>query len=257
MLNLLNLVDMKIKRSKDSGRIALLTKQEKYFLQGKKSLDSKNKWKLQNKLDKRFAALLNDLEIIRRSKVLDLWRATRYYRLIHPSQFELLAQIFGSAKEVHLGMIKYFIKNERTLKENKLHDIPQFEKILITHHYFWIDLSPHEQETPRIDKKSLKPEFVLRKLPYNIKKEFGRKLIEVYQKGVIPTSKERAKRISEMWDKKGNPISGNVEKIPLGIYQKMEPEKAKQYTLIMKKVSKLAKFCESKGFRLGQCQILW
>ena len=167
-----------LKRSKNSARKAILTNIERAYLTGKKTLSIKSKSKLLHKLDGRFLELFKDLEIIKRSKVLDAWKASRYGKLITPVELDLLRQIFESAKPVHLSIIRHFKEQKKS--------------------YFWLDHSPHMQLIPRIDEKSLKPTYVLRKISYNLKESFGSVLLDAYSRGKIPTEKEKAITLEEL-----------------------------------------------------------
>ena len=90
-----------------------------------------------------------------------------------------------------------------------------------TIHYFWLDNSPHLQTRPRIDNDSLNPTYVLRKLRYQTKKEFGERLIQAYLKGQLPTEKNRACAIRDMNEKI------NEEIIPFDQFKGDRPEVVK------------------------------
>ena len=210
-------------RSRNSGRKAILTKTDRIYLRGQKILTIKNRSKLFRKLDERFTELFKDLGIIKRSAILDVWKSSRYGRSFHPQELVLLQQVFESAKPVHLGVIRHWTKKKsRWVGTTLTGELPRKKRRIpqITH-YFWLDNSPHLQTRPRIDKDSLEPTYVLRKLRYQTKKEFGKRLLQAYLKGQIPTEKNRACTIHEMNE------NTNKETIPFDQFKKDRPEVVK------------------------------
>ena len=210
-------------RSKNSGRKAILTNMDRIYLKGQKDLTVKNRSKLFRKLDERFTELFKDLGIIKRSAILDVWKSTRYGRSFHPQELVLLRQIFESARPVHLGVIRHLTKKKtRWTSATLTGEMPgKKSRHRDTIHYFWLDNNPHLQTRPRIDKDSLEPRYVLRKLKSQEKERFGKDLITKYLKGQIPIDKEKACIISEMKDKV------NEETIPFNQFKKDRPEVVK------------------------------
>ena len=195
-----NLVDVKVIRSRDSGRKAILNNIERKYVRGQKSLGLKNKSKLFRKLDERFKALFDDLEDIKRSKVLDVWKSTRNLRLFRMDQYALLRQIFVQAKPLYLRRVRHegYRKRKRTVNRALQDEIPRYETIIDKFPKFWLDTSPENEVNPRTDEKALEPKFVLRGLRSKLKKECGQALIKAYLAGEIPTTKEKACTLDEM-----------------------------------------------------------
>ena len=210
-------------RSRNSGRKAILTKMDRIYLRGKKDLTVKNRSKLFRKLDERFTELFIDLGIIKRSAILDVWKSSRYGRSFHPQELILLRQVFESAKPVHLGVIRHWTKKKsRWVSTTLTGEMPgKKRRIPQITHYFWLDNSPHLQIRPKIDKNSLEPRYILRKLNYQTKQEFGKTLVSAYLKGQIPTKKNRACPIHEMNEKI------NEERISFDQFKKDRPEVVK------------------------------
>ena len=209
--------------SRKSVRKAILTDTERKYVKGQKTLSIKNRSKLFHKLDERFTELFKDLAIIKRSAMLDVWKSSRYGRSFHPQELILLRQVFESAKPIHLGIIRHFTKKKTRWTSATLTGEMSGKKSRHrdTIHYFWLDNSPHLQTRPRIDNNSLNPEYILRKLNYKTKQEFGGSLVSAYLKNYIPITKEKACPLSEMNEKI------NEEIIPFDQFKKDKPEMVK------------------------------
>jgi len=209
--------------SRKSVRKAILTDTERKYMKGQKILSIKNRSKLFHKLDERFTELFKDLAIIKRSAILDVWKSSRYGRSFHPEELVLLRQIFESVKPIHLGIIRHWTKKKtRWVSTTLTGEMPgKKRRHRDTIHYFWLDNSPHLQTRPRIDKDSLEPRYILRKLNYQTKKEFGEILIQKYLQSKIPINKEKSCTISEMNEKI------NEEIIPFDQFKKDKPEMVK------------------------------
>ena len=221
-------------RSKNSGRKAILTNMDRIYLKGQKDLTVKNRSKLFRKLDDRFTELFKDLAIIKRSAILDVWKSSRSGRLFHHQELILLQQVFESARPVHLGIIRHWTKKKtRWTNVTLTGEMPgKKSRHRDTIHYFWLDNSPHLQIRPRIDKDSLEPRYILRKLNYQTKTErvpikiktqivtieLGKMLVDAYLKGYIPTTKEKACTVFEMNKKVSEEI------IPFDQFKKDKPE---------------------------------
>ena len=167
-----------INRSQNSARKAILTNIERDYLNMKKPINPKIKSKLIHKLDERFVELFKDLEIIRRSPILNVWKYTRRepFGTFTGADINLLQQIFSKMRRVHLAIIRRTKKGKRYL--------------------YWLDESPHYQGTIRNDSRSLKPEFVLRRLGTNVKEEFSDILVKAYLGGKLtktPTPLDKLK----------------------------------------------------------------
>jgi len=167
-----------INRSQNSARKAILTNIERDYLKMKKPINPKIKSKLIHKLDERFVELFKDLEIIKRSSILNVWKFTRMepYGTFTGADINLLNQIFSIMKPVHLGIIRRVKKGKKYL--------------------YWLDQAPHYIGSIRNDNRSLKPEFVLRGLGTNIKEECGDTLVKAYLSGKLtkkPTPLEKLK----------------------------------------------------------------
>ena len=151
----------------------ILTKLEKEYLKGKKPLNTRAKSRLIHNLNERFLELFKDLEIIRRSKVLHVWRATK----LEPrgdftgADVNLLKQVFSGVTEVHLSVI------QREKKGKK--------------YVYWLDHRPIYDYNIRYDDRSLKPEYVLRGLSTRVKEQFGKQLVEAYNKSKISDEKHK------------------------------------------------------------------
>ncbi len=232
--------------SRKSVRKAILTDTEKKYVKGQKILSIKNRSKLFHKLDERFTELFKDLALIKRSAILDVWKASRYGRSFHPEELVLLRQIFESARPVHLGVIRHWTKKKtRWVSTTLTEEMPgKKRRIPQTTHYFWLDNSPHLQTRPRIDKNSLEPRYILRKLNYQIKEEFGELLIQAYLKGQISTKKKRACPISEMNEK------ANEEIIPFDQFKKDNPEVVKIKKIIDRYSNRVNKALEPHNARV-------
>jgi len=209
--------------SRKSVRKAILTNTERKYLRGQMILNVKNRSKLFRKLDERFTELFKDLAIIKRSAILDVWKSTRYERSFHPQELVLLRQIFESARPVHLGVIRHWTKKKtRWVSTTLTGEMPgKKRKHRDTIHYFWLDNSPHLQIKPKINKNSLEPRYILRKLNYRIKLGFGERLIQKYLQSKVPINKEKSCTISEMNEKI------NEEIIPFDQFKKDKPEMVK------------------------------
>jgi len=167
-----------INRSQNSARKAILTNIEREYLRMKKPITPKIKSKLIHKLDERFVELFKDLEIIRRSSILNVWKYTRMepYGTFTGADINLLQQIFSKMRPVHLGIIRRVKKGKKYL--------------------YWLDERPHFEGSIRNDSRSLKPEFVLRGLGTNVKEEHGDTLVKAYRNGKLtkkPTPIEKLK----------------------------------------------------------------
>ena len=167
-----------INRSQNSARKAILTNIEREYLKMKKPLNPKIKSKLIHKLDERFIELFKDLEIIRRSPILSVWKRTRIepFGTFTGADINLLQQIFSRMQPIHLGIIRRIKKGKKYL--------------------YWLDERPHYVGTIRNDSRSLNPEFVLRRLGTNVKEEYGNILTKAYLKGKLtktPTPIEKLK----------------------------------------------------------------
>jgi len=121
-----------INRSQNSARKAILTNIEREYLKMKKPLNPKIKSKLIHKLDERFIELFKDLEIIRRSPILNVWKRTRMepFGIFTGADINLLQQIFSKMQPVHLGIIRRIKKGKKYL--------------------YWLDESPHSVGTIRV-----------------------------------------------------------------------------------------------------------
>ena len=189
-----------IKRSRDSARKAILTNIEREYVRGKKPLNTKNKSKLFRKLDKRFEALFEDLEIIKKSKVLDIWKSTRNTRKFYVQQYELLRQIFVQVKTIYLRKIRHVGYKKIRIKKNKalLDETPQYYMKTDKYPKFWLDITPEHSDILRTDERILELENVLRGLGSKLRKECGEELLKAYTAGKIPTSREKACTLKEM-----------------------------------------------------------
>jgi len=192
---------MKVIRSKDSGRKAILNNIERNYVRGRKSLKSGNKSKLFRKLDERFIALFKDLEDIRKSKVLDVWKSTRNKSIyFHAEQFSLLRQIFMQAKTLYLRRVRHegYKKTKRRVNRALLDEIPRYETVIDKFPKFWLDTSAEHEYNPRTDERALEIEFVLRSLRTKLRKECGKALLYAYRANKIPYTKDKACTLSEM-----------------------------------------------------------
>ena len=200
IFNLPILVDSMLKRSRGSSRKAILTNIEREYVLGKKSLKLKNKSKLFRKLDERFEALLEDLEDIKKSEVLDIWKSTRNLRLFLGNQYNLLGQIFMEAKPLYLRCVRHegYRKRKRKVNRALQNELPKYETITDKYPKFWLDVSTENEGTLRTDEKALEPKFVLRILRSKLKKQCGEALIEAYLANKIPTTRKKACTLDEM-----------------------------------------------------------
>jgi len=126
-----------IKREK-GRRIALLTDREKEHLSSNKSINQKTLSKIRSKLDKRLDALVTDLELIRKSSHLEVWRELQAINL--NSAIQLLDFSFGTT-HIYPFPIKFYTRNGERV--------------------YWLDKS---DRSTRADHRLFEPDYALRKI---------------------------------------------------------------------------------------------
>jgi len=233
-IDLLKQGDFMENRSQKLPRRAILTEVERSYLRGKKAVKSKNKSKLLRKLNERFEALFKDLTVIQKSQLLDTWKSLGFKKWYY--DLDLFSKIFNGAKPVHLSVIRHIKKGKK--------------------HLYWLDHSPHNQENPRIDEKSLKPEFVLRKLGTVSKETWGKKLVSLYLADKIPTNEKEAAEIKAMveWSKEKKNI--HVKHISINDLAKTDPKEAKKWKHIQRLTKRWNKTLERNGYEERIRQII-
>lgn len=221
-------------RPKRSGRIALLTSFERNYISGRKKLGISNRKKLFSKLERRFDALLVDLDIIAQSDLLKTWKA-RYCLKHHPLEFE---KIFTRAvllyQPLHLSIVRNIKKNGETR--------------------FWLepfdDMNQEYRNKIKND-RVFDPKYILRKIR-RIDENIGATLVEAYQKHKLPHREDYALTIAEI--KEHIKTGKNPNEYPVEVLKKIEPDEYKRYKEVegfLEKGNKTIKeICESLNKKL-------
>lgn len=155
---------------KNGSRKGILTIQNRKHLQSN-NVNDKILNKITHALDDRFDALLDDFEIITKSKHLETWRIyrkddiVRIFNLIEDMQFEY--------RFMYVYPIRKYKKNSGKRKLD----------------VYWIDDSVESKvRTPKI----FEPSFALRQIRSRISKETEKILLESIKHGLIPSLKKNA-----------------------------------------------------------------
>jgi len=228
-------VDNHKKQAQKTKRLAIFSENDKKYLKGIRKLDTKMKSKFHKELNIRFNELLRDLELIARSDKLDVWRSHNRIKLEVYSKTNIFEQMLSNSQIMYVDTIRH--------------------KKLGKKDFFWVDVKP--RENTRMDKRILQPQFLLRNMYGNPKEKFGDKLIEAYEKRLIPINKKEA--ISE---KELRLLLSNKKKlkthreISLKELEKEDFEQAEKMRKAQKIVNKYKKKLNERlkplGFTMGQ-----
>jgi len=155
---------------KNGSRKGILTIQNRKHLQSK-NINDKILNKITHALEDRLDALLDDLEIIAKSKHLEVWR--NYYKMDIVRIIRLMDDMQFEYKPMYIYLIK---KYKKKIGKRKL-DV------------FWIDDSVESDiRRPKI----FEPSFALRQIRNRIGKETEKILLEAIKHDLIPNLKKNA-----------------------------------------------------------------
>lgn len=229
-------MDNKKNQAQKTKRLAIFSENEKKYLKGKRNLDIKMKSKFHKKLNVKFEALLQDLELMARSERLKIWRSSHYKSLYVCSQTNIFQHMLSNSQILYIDTIRH----KRSGKK----------------HFFWLDLSPRKYDD-RFDERALQSEFLLRHIRGKTKDVFGDKLIEAYKKNLIPIEKKDAISEKELQLLLLNKMKPKSHKdMTLSEVEKEDPESAKRIKKVEKIVNMYTKKLNSRleplGFRMGQ-----
>ena len=166
-------------RRKNTERKAILTEAERRNLKSG-YMSSVSKSKLYNKLDPRISALVDDLNLIAKSEILETWRQLKKYE--YNSEFSKLATIFEELSGSEFK--KIYLDRIRTTKNTKGKKT------------YWLEISPSDhildklwkKKKPYYSERIFHPENVLRGLKETpMTKEL---LMEAYYLRLIPLHKK-------------------------------------------------------------------
>jgi hypothetical protein len=223
------------KQARKTKRLALFSENEKKYLKGKTTFDTVRKSQFHHNLDQRFDALLDDLELLRRSKNLKAWRSLRTGRyspyFTDPNHFQSLFSDFDYGYPEALRRVsKGKGKHKKSL--------------------FWLDRSP---VSDKIDERIFDSNYLFRhvkKWLTDIDKEL---FLKAYRnQDILPINKDKAISIEEI----KNQLSGkskirtNVVQIPnptvddfddsdeFEVYKLIQKHKKRHVKMLNKKLEK-------------------
>ena len=166
---------------RNTERKAILTKAERENIMSGK-MSSALKSKLYNKLDPRISALVDDLNIIVNSEIMETWRQVKKYQ--YGSEFAELAKIFEDLAGAEFK--KIYLDHIRCDKNSKGKKV------------FWLEQRSSERILDKFEKKKkpyysdriFHPSYILRGLKET--KDTKNLLIQAYVLKLIPTQKQKA-----------------------------------------------------------------
>jgi len=194
----------KVSRTKRTERKALLSEADRRNIKSGK-MSSTSKSRLYNKLDERLPALMDDLNLIAKSKTLETWRILKKYE--YKSEFSKLAKIFEDIsgtefKKIYLERIC----SSKNSKGKKVFWLEKFspERILDR---LWKKKKPYYSEKifqpknilkgsreSRKTKELLMEAYFLQLIPFEKQKAIERKMIQK----IIESKKRKAAKKKKM-----------------------------------------------------------
>lgn len=192
---------MQKKQAQKTSRLALFSENERDYLKGKKTMDIVRKSQFHHILDKRFDALLKDLDLLGRSDKLKSWRSLRVWKYnYHLKATNYFNTLFSDIQRGYQSAIRRVStgkgKNKKSL--------------------YWLDNSPINDT--KIDERIFNPNFLFRHvkigLTENDKKIF---LNAVEHGGILGFKKEDAINMTEIKRRLSgeSKIRTNEKKIPI------------------------------------------
>jgi len=167
-------------RRKRTERKAILTETEREDIRSRK-MNSKSKSRLYSKLDQRLSTLVDDLNLLTKSKTLWTWRELKKYQ--YNSDFSKLGKIFEDLAGSEFT--KIYLDRIRSAKNSN-------EKKV-----FWLEMSPSvhildklwKKKKPYYSEKIFRPGNVLRGLKES--KKTRDLLMKAYYSNLIPLHQEK------------------------------------------------------------------
>ena len=186
-------------QARKSKRVALFSENDKLFLKGRKSFDRKQKHEFFKNLDQRFDELLKNLELMKRSKSLNSWKAFRVWRYHAWFGQDMIRQAFDNTQRIYVESIKHFPKGKGRKKQ----------------YFYWLDRGPLNYN--RIDDRAFDSEFLFRHIRTGLtdtdKKLFLR---AVDTQGILPVKKSDAISLDEIKKRLSGEsiVRTNVRQVP-------------------------------------------
>jgi len=164
-----------------SKRGVFLTDKEFELLQ-KGHMAPKPRSKLHEKLDEKFPLLLDEIELISQSIVLEPWREIK--RRQYLSEFKKIGKIFLE------------LSDEETFKETHIDLIRTSNKTGEVVEYCQVKYDPKDQKNFYYTDRIFDEDYVLRGI--KARPEVKKLLLKGYKKGIIPSNKKIALTIEEI-----------------------------------------------------------
>lgn len=235
---------MNKKHTQRTKRHPLFTETDRQYLNGKKSRKSDLTSRFHRELDEHFKELLYDLDLLRRSPKLRLWRTLRAPRFLHYFNPENhFSDLFYDVEPIiYTSIIK---RRKKGKGENRKY-------------YYWQEPLPFK----KIDTRILNSERMFNRFIVKPRVELKKLLLNAYDKKILPDTHEKA--ISE--DEIKNILSDDEA---LQKYRDRETKKTKTLffkstppdvdKIIVQKKKNVRKSLDKKlkkmGYKIGRCDI--
>lgn len=173
---------MKQKKAQKTSRMAILSENDRAYLQGKKSLDYVRKSQFHSVLDQRFNALLKDLELIHKTEYLKAWKSTRAIRYdIYFKEANYFATLFSNVEKGYQSVLRHVSSGKGKRRTHK----------------FWLDHSPLKDK--KIDERIFNKDFLFRHIKKEITESDKKLLLKAVDiSGILPSKEDEAITIEEI-----------------------------------------------------------
>lgn len=159
-------------------RLSLFSENERNYLKGKKTMGRVIKSQFHHNLDKRFEALLKDLELIHKTPHLKAWKR------LHADNYHMYFQTVNYFSNLFSSVEKGYVSALRRISSGK-------------NKKYWLDHAPLKDK--RIDERVFDPNFLFRHVRSGLNDNDKRLFLKAFDvPGILPTKKEEAITLKEI-----------------------------------------------------------